>query len=99
MFEFEKSLTDMQTKIAELKKEHLEKILNDPNLSIEAQEQLKIRNHPSFFKGMKAFKNAIDHGVAFEFDNHHLYIHLEDLLKDECALSILKDVVLSPIFS
>ena len=37
------------------------------------------------------YTNADVFGVAFDFDNHHLYIHLEDLLKDETALGILKD--------
>ena len=31
------------------------------------------------------------YGVAFSFNNEHLYISLEDLKKDECALKILKD--------
>ena len=37
------------------------------------------------------YTNADIFGVAFEFDNHHLYLHIDDLLKDEYALSILKD--------
>ena len=37
------------------------------------------------------YTNADVFGVAIDFDNHHLYIHLEDLLNDENALSLLKD--------
>ena len=37
------------------------------------------------------YTNADVFGMAFDFDNHHLYLRLEDLLKDEYALSILKD--------
>lgn len=41
------------------------------------------------------YTNAEVFGVALDFDNHHLYIHLEDLLKDEYALSILQDKTIS----
>ena len=37
------------------------------------------------------YTNADIYGVAFDFDNHHLYIHLEDLQNDEAALAILKN--------
>ena len=37
------------------------------------------------------YTNADIFGLAFDYEGHHLYIHLEDLLKDEYALSILKD--------
>ena len=37
------------------------------------------------------YANADIFGVAFDFDNEHLYIHIEDLLKDNYALSVLKD--------
>ncbi len=37
------------------------------------------------------YTNADIFGVAFDFNGNHLYLHIEDLLKDESALSILKD--------
>ena len=37
------------------------------------------------------YTNADIFGVAFDFDDHHLYIHFDDLIKDEIALEILKD--------
>lgn len=37
------------------------------------------------------YTNSEVFGVAFDFDNNHLYIHMEDLLKDETALNVLKD--------
>ena len=76
-----KRIKERKEKIAELKKEHLEKILNDPNLSIEAQEQLKIRNHPSFFKGMKAFKNQ---------NYKEAMVGFSEVLKDKEATPLAK---------
>ena len=37
------------------------------------------------------YTNCEVFGVAFDFDGNHLYMHLEDLLKDETALVILKN--------
>lgn len=37
------------------------------------------------------YTNADIYGMAFEIDNKHYYIKLDDLKKDEYALSILKD--------
>ena len=38
------------------------------------------------------YTNADVFGVAFDFDNHHVYMHLDDLLKDEVAQDWLKDI-------
>ncbi len=52
-----KKIKERKARIAKLKKEYIEKKLSDPSLSPEAIEQLKLRSNPSFFSGMKAFKN------------------------------------------
>ncbi len=76
-----KRIKERKEKIAQLKKEHIEDILNDPNLSLEAREQLKIRNHPSFFKGMKAFKNQ---------NYKEAMIGFSEVLKDKEATPLAK---------
>ncbi len=37
------------------------------------------------------YTNSDIFGVAFDFDNNHLYMHLDDLMNDQAALDILKD--------
>ena len=37
------------------------------------------------------YTNAEIYGVAFEINNHHYYIHLDDLKNDQIALDVLKD--------
>ena len=53
--------------------------------------------------GMKAFQNAIDHGVAFEFDihltkdNELLVCHDEDLIRTTGKAGIIEDLTLKEI--
>ena len=37
------------------------------------------------------YTNSDIYGMAFEINDHHYYLHYEDLIKDEVALNVLKD--------
>ncbi len=76
-----KKREEERKKIANLKKEMMKKMLEDPNISPDDYEKLKLRSNPSFLKGMAAMENG-DYDTSI--------VSFNEILKDKDATPVSK---------